>query len=699
MAPSALHAATMVCSRCGTAFEGRFCPNCGTPAAVSAPAAPPVAPAAYPFAPPPAAFRCGRCGTLFSGKFCPACGLPAWTPWIPPPVPRGPPVLFVLLNIVWIFSLIAFLIVLGVAGAGMVGAIPPIASGISEIRSGATSDPGFDASPGPWTFHPWPIASTGSINASGGNPGPYAEMQLEGRQGQAVSGYWSQPVRVEGSSPYLAGVFLDYKVIQVSSILSSLKIAVYVEANAGDPPSPNAGYVWSVTLAQATGWAPAQSPDPSGGGMMDVIDVSTALRANGTYYVKVAVIATNQPGGGPGTPTIVGFDNVELKWWTNAWIDVAVYIPDPVLFVFTQDPAAFYAWTAALVAAVSACLAVLVLRDRRALWAALKAGAEKMPAKLRSRSAFVALAQTFLAVLFVSLVVAIFTQAPEPDFFSAIPLWYFVWSLLNASVYEELVFRVLMIGLPMMVGSVALRVIAALQGRRPAGTSAGRFLAGSLRYLYGGGISRNTSRGTLFPGLLLLVASSVIFGLAHAPGWGAWKVLPAAVAGLAMGYLFLRHGLAAAVAFHFATDMFVGAAALVGFDSAAGFALNIALVLVGLGLGAGFFAYYVLYVVRFAQDVARGPKARQPPSPQAPLAPPVYGGYPTTPAGPPLAYGGAASAPVPGPPSPVPPGYVPATRPPGYGTSPVEYRCPRCAWVEAAYENGRFRCLRCGYVG
>jgi len=46
----------------------------------------------------------------------------------------------------------------------------------------------------------------------------------------------------------------------------------------------------------------------------------------------------------------------------------------------------------------------------------------------------------------------------------------------------------------------------------------------------------------------------------------------------------------------------------------------------------------------------------------------------------------------------VPVSYVPATRPPGYGTSPVEYRCPRCAWVEAAYENGRFRCMRCGYV-
>src|SRR6266511_4296264 len=187
MGPPTWAHAKMVCPRCGTTFEGRFCPACGSPAPA---AGPPPAPSAA----PPMSFRCGRCGTLYAGKFCPACGLPAWSPWIPPPVPRGPSAGLVLLNIAWVFSLVAFLIVLGVATAGMVGVIPPIASGISSIRSGATADPGFDSSPSPWTFNPWPIASTGSINASGGNPGAYAEMQLEGRQGQAVNGYWSQSV-------------------------------------------------------------------------------------------------------------------------------------------------------------------------------------------------------------------------------------------------------------------------------------------------------------------------------------------------------------------------------------------------------------------------------------------------------------------------------------------------------------------------
>src|SRR5436309_2790510 len=184
MSPLAFHAAGMVCSRCGTTFEGRFCPNCGTPAPVVTPAATGTSapsPPAPPAAPPPVTFRCGRCGTIYSGKFCPACGLPAWSPWIPPPIPRGPPAGFVLLNVAWTFSA--------------------------------------------WT----PIGATGSLQGSGGNPGGYGEIQLEGRPGSTVRGYWSQSFTTDGSHPYLASVRLDYRVLQTSSILQSLTIAMYVE--------------------------------------------------------------------------------------------------------------------------------------------------------------------------------------------------------------------------------------------------------------------------------------------------------------------------------------------------------------------------------------------------------------------------------------------------------------------------------------
>src|SRR2546427_1787198 len=72
-----------------------------------------------------------------------------------------------------------------------------------------------------------------------------------------------------------------------------------------------------------------------------------------------------------------------------------------------------------------------------------------------------------------------------------------------------------------------------------------------------------------------------------------------------MGYLFLRHGLHAAIIFHFATDVFVATAYVVGVDSPLGIAMYLALLVLGLSLGAGFFAYYVLYVFRLVQDIVR----------------------------------------------------------------------------------------------
>ena len=155
----------MACPRCGTAFDGRFCPNCGTPAV----AVPIAAPAATP------GVRCSRCGTLYAGHFCPSCGLPAWGAWMPPP---GPSTGYTLLNIAWVFSLIVFLVILAIATAGLFAALAPITSGIGQIGHGETSDPGFGSS-GTWTFAPWnPIGATGGANATGGNPGPYGEVRL-----------------------------------------------------------------------------------------------------------------------------------------------------------------------------------------------------------------------------------------------------------------------------------------------------------------------------------------------------------------------------------------------------------------------------------------------------------------------------------------------------------------------------------------
>ena len=46
----------MKCTNCGNDFEGKFCPECGTPAPRSA--------------------TCPNCGAEVAGKFCAECGTP-----------------------------------------------------------------------------------------------------------------------------------------------------------------------------------------------------------------------------------------------------------------------------------------------------------------------------------------------------------------------------------------------------------------------------------------------------------------------------------------------------------------------------------------------------------------------------------------------------------------------------------------------
>lgn len=116
-----------------------------------------------------------------------------------------------------------------------------------------------------------------------------------------------------------------------------------------------------------------------------------------------------------------------------------------------------------------------------------------------------------------------------PGWISSMTLEEMLIAFASASVWEEVVSRVLLIGVPMAV-------IALYHRRR----DFPRFLLGGF------GVSRVA--------VLLIVVSTVIFGMAHVPGWGFPKALPTMVGGLAMGYLYVRFGLHASILFHFLTD-------------------------------------------------------------------------------------------------------------------------------------------------
>jgi len=214
----------------------------------------------------------------------------------------------------------------------------------------------------------------------------------------------------------------------------------------------------------------------------------------------------------------------------------------------------------------------------------LKCGSRLEAPPKRTENSLIMVGQLFMAVLFFNflfiLVLILFGGNPESPVGDG-ELWEAFYGLANASVYEELIYRVLLIGIPLLM--VAL--IVALISRRWERPWHNYLLGGNLRL----------SPLVIF----LIVASSLSFALAHYPSWGLWKVIPTFVAGLAFGYLFARKGLAASILLHFAFDY----SAMLGMASTPS-AIFVGLSLLVLGL-VGFF-YFFNYSYRILDFFSTG---------------------------------------------------------------------------------------------
>lgn len=156
---------------------------------------------------------------------------------------------------------------------------------------------------------------------------------------------------------------------------------------------------------------------------------------------------------------------------------------------------------------------------------------QKVKENDRLGSPFLRLVCIFTSLLFISYVYLIVLEligaSPAGSGLEELPLWRQMYSLTRAVVWEEIVVRVVFIGLPMLI-------YAAVKGKR------------RLRgYLLGGFGFKNR-----IPALFILF-SSVMFALAHLPGWDLYKMFPTFVAGLAFGYLFVKDGLHSAILLHF----------------------------------------------------------------------------------------------------------------------------------------------------
>ena len=251
------------------------------------------------------------------------------------------------------------------------------------------------------------------------------------------------------------------------------------------------------------------------------------------------------------------------------------------------------------------------------------------------------------------------------DTTSGSELWELLFALANASVWEEIVVRILLIGVPLLIIDLYRR-----SSKR------------KISYFLGGGFALG------LPETALLLLSSAVFGLAHFEGWGAWKVFPASVAGLAFGYMFLRHGLASAIILHFGFN-YLSLPSEVFDDSIFLVVVTGLGLLLWIALGVVFFVYYCS---RMAEFVSKRkyfePATRVVPTNFRPIPVTVPYGYPQYGPGT-YSVAGDPTANVPNT-SPMPDDRVNRGWPGGL------FMCPWCGYTDARWLEGKFQCLRCG---
>jgi len=102
-------------------------------------------------------------------------------------------------------------------------------------------------------------------------------------------------------------------------------------------------------------------------------------------------------------------------------------------------------------------------------------------------------------------------------------------SFTNAAVWEEIMFRVMFLGLPVAIVALASRE------------------KGAWRYLLGGFGSSKLA-------VVFLIFSTLLFAFAHVDSWGVMKIFTVSLGGFMLGYMYMRFGLHVAIVCHLIND-------------------------------------------------------------------------------------------------------------------------------------------------
>ena len=116
-----------------------------------------------------------------------------------------------------------------------------------------------------------------------------------------------------------------------------------------------------------------------------------------------------------------------------------------------------------------------------------------------------------------------------------------MFSLMNASVYEEFLCRICLLGLP-------IAIVYLIMGKKD---------VPFYRYLIGGFEFKKWM-------IVFVLFSASVFALGHLTGWGWWKIVPTFLFGMLTAYTFIKYGVYATISIHFMTDFMMSEVWLTG---------------------------------------------------------------------------------------------------------------------------------------
>lgn len=340
---------------------------------------------------------------------------------------------------------------------------------------------------------------------------------------------------------------------------------------------------------------------------------------------------------------------------------IYLFIITPFIVNFAElGGGAFLGYYIFLVAAIVASFAWMIYKSIGPLTDELRAVYPKAGHSPLYTISTVILAVLSFNVIYYLVIESLGATTNTPTFETR-ELWQLIYGFAAASVWEEIVSRVLLVGIPLLLIDGLLRV------RNP------EYQMKKLpSYILGGGFTIGRKEA------VLMVFSSIMFGVAHLASWDLFKIFPAAVAGLAFAFLYLKLGLYASIMMHFAID-FMSVPLSVWPDSLAVTMTLGLLLLAWLAIGV---PNMVLY---FSKGLGwlLGRRIWPDLPPKAPE--PVYVGYYPV-------YAPAPMYPAPQSAPPAPYGGVPTNQ----AGDERGYVCNNCGNREAVYTEGNLVCTRCG---